>query len=105
MPVCPGVVKHVWLFFPQGHVGTTKVRILRYEHQVWPTTLEAWYLGDGTVIEFSEEYPVEGFPWEFIVEGYNTSASYPHTVYIRLTILPSVVAPALPIYLPVGVMY
>ncbi len=88
MKVCPGVVKQVWLFFPQGHVGTTKVRILRGEHQVWPTNPGGWYLGDNTVIQFPENYELRFESFEFVIEGYNTSLIYPHTAYIRLTILP-----------------
>lgn len=87
LKVCPGIVKHVWLFFPKGHVGTTKVRILRFEHQVWPTNLDAWYLGDNTVIEFDENYPLVIEPYEFTIEGYNTSVNHPHTAYLRFTIL------------------
>lgn len=86
--VCPGVVKGVWLFFPKGHLGTTKVRIRRWGHQVWPTNLDSWYLGDGTVIEFGENYPLVGLPYEFVLEGYNTSTLYAHTVYVRFTVLP-----------------
>lgn len=85
--VCPGVVKHLWLFFPKGHKGTTKVRILRHEHQVWPTNPTAWYLGDGTVIEFDESYSIEQPPYEFILESYNTSILHSHTTYCRFTIL------------------
>lgn len=85
--VCPGVVKQVWLFFPKGHVGTTKIRILRFEHQIWPTNLDGWYLGDGTTIEFPENYPLLVRPYVLNIEGYNTSTTYSHTVYVRFTIL------------------
>lgn len=86
--VAPGIVRHVWLFFPKGHKGTTKIRILRFEHQVWPTNLDEWYLGDGTVIEFTENYPLIGYPYEFTIEGYNSSADHAHTAYVRFTIHP-----------------
>lgn len=96
--VCPGIVKGVWLWFPKGHAGTTKIRILRFEHQVWPTNLDAWYKGDGTVVEFEENYPLKVEPYEFLLEGYNTSLKHPHTAYIRFTILPEekAVIPMLP---------
>lgn len=87
MALCPGVVKEVMLFFPKGHRGTTHCRIKRFETQVWPSTPEAWYLGDGTVIEFPESYRMVGKPFEVILEGYNTDSSNPHTVYVRITIL------------------
>lgn len=86
--VCPGIVKGVWLWFPKGHVGTAKVRILYFEHQIWPTNLGAWYKGDGTVIEFEENYPLRVKPYEFMLESYTTSVAHPHTTYVRFTILP-----------------
>jgi len=87
LEVCPGVVKHVWLFFPPGHRGTTKVRILHHEHQLWPTNQNEWYLGDGTVIEFTENYSLSVPPYEFILESYNDSTEHSHTTYVRFTIL------------------
>lgn len=89
----PGTVKQVWLFFPQGHAGSTKCRILRNEHQVWPTNPGGWYLGDGTAIEFGENYEVVGTPYDFHLEGYNDSTLNAHTVYVRLTILQEVSIP------------
>jgi hypothetical protein len=86
--VCPGVVKHVWVFFPKGHAGYTHLRILRSEHQVWPTNPGGWYLGDGTVIGFTENYLLDDVPYGFILEGYNTSIDHAHTVYVRLTLHP-----------------
>lgn len=89
--VGPGKVQQVWVFFPPGHAGKTHLRVLRYEHQVWPTNLGGWYLGDNTIITFPESFILEGFPFEFILEGYNTSTINEHTVYVRFTVLPEVV--------------
>lgn len=86
--VCPGVIRHVWLFFPPGHRGKAKTRVLRFQSQIWPTNIDAWYLGDGTVIEFDENYPLLGSPYELYVEGYNTSLDHPHTTYLRFTVMP-----------------
>lgn len=96
--VCPGVVKHVWVFFPLGHRGTTRLHVLRHEHQLWPTNLGEWYLGDGTVIEFDENYPLQVPPYEFVLVGYNSSTEHSHTVYVRFTILEkeTVAVPLLP---------
>lgn len=88
VPVCPGIVKRVWLFFPKGHAGTTKIRVLRFEHQVWPSNPDEWYLGDGTIIDIEENYPLTIYPFELILEGYNISTTKQHTAYVRFNILP-----------------
>lgn len=102
MPVCPGIVKEVMLAFPKGHRGTCRCRILHHEAQVWPSTPDAWYRGDGWIIEFPENYPMGGKPHEFVVEGYNTDADDEHRVMIRITVLQEVKAvlfmPPVPIY-------
>lgn len=87
LPVCAGRVKEVWVYFPPGLAGTTKVRILHHEYQVWPTNPDTWYLGTNIVISFPENYPVFSAPFEFTLEGYNDSISYSHTVYFRLTVM------------------
>lgn len=89
VPVCPGIVKRVWLFFPKGHRGQAKVRIKRFEHQVWPSNPDEWYLGDGTIIDIEENYPLNIFPFEFILEGYNTATTKQRTTYVRFNILPA----------------
>jgi len=88
--LCPGTVKEVMIFFPKGHAGKTHVRILHNEAQVWPTNVEEWYLGDGIVIEWPENYAMGPGPFDVALEGYNDSASIAHTVYFRLTVLEAV---------------
>lgn len=88
MPVCPGVVREVMLAFPKGHRGKARCRIIRHESQIWPSTPDAWYRGDGWIIEFPEAYHMGGKPHEFIVEGYNTDEDDDHAVMVRITVLP-----------------
>lgn len=87
MVCCPGTVKEVMLAFPKGQRGTTRCRVLRFGHQVWPTTPGAWYRGDGWIIEFPENFPVVDPPFEFVIEAYNSDTADDHTVMIRMTIL------------------
>lgn len=82
-----GVIREIMLFFPKGQRGYAHCRILRFEHQQWPTTPNAWYLGDGTVIEFPENYSLYQMPYEIILEGYNADPDHDHTVYVRVTVL------------------
>lgn len=95
MGLCPGIIQEIMLFFPSGQRGTARCRILHQEHQQWPTNLEGWYLGDDTVIEFPEHYPMAEAPYELVLEGYNTDTEDEHTVYVRVTVLEEV-RPAMP---------
>jgi hypothetical protein len=87
MPACPGTVKEVMVAFPKGHRGKARCRIRYHGMQLWPSTPDAWYRGDGWIIEFPENHPMGSKPHEFIIEGYNSDADDAHTVMVRITIL------------------
>lgn len=87
MPACPGTVKEVMLAFPKGQQGTTRCRIVYHGMQLWPSTPDAWYRGDGWIIEFPENHDMGAKPHEFIIEAYNSDAVDEHTVMVRITIL------------------
>lgn len=102
MEACPGVVKEVMLAFPKGHRGYMRVRILRFEHPLWPSTPDAWYRGDGWLIEFPENHPMGPKPHYFMLEAYNLDPDDGHTAMIRITILEeqrrAVFVPPVPIF-------
>lgn len=102
MPACPGTVKEVMVAFPKGQRGKVRCRILYHGMQLWPSTPDAWYRGDGWIIEFPENHDMGGKPHEFIVEAYSTDGDDGHTVMVRVTILRELTItpprPPVPIY-------
>jgi hypothetical protein len=100
IPVHPGVLKEVEVIFPPGPAGLAHVIIYYWGHQVFPSNPDSSFAGDDIKIEFNEEWDLPGVPFEFVVYGWNSDDTYPHTVTVRLGILPhdkdllKIIAPA-----------
>ena len=85
--LCIGTLKKVWVYFPWGCAGYVGVRILHYEHQLFPTNLDEWFIGNEILIEFECEYLIMGGTNEFKIEAYNEDDFYPHTPIVGFNIL------------------
>ena len=83
-----GMLKKVSVYFPWGCAGLVGVRILHYEHILFPTNPDQWFTGNEILIEFACEYPILGGWNDFKVEGYNEDDFYPHTPVITFNVLP-----------------
>ena len=86
--VCYGVLKQVSVYFPWGCAGAVGIRIIHYEHQLYPTNSDQWFTGNEIEIKFSCEYLILQGWNDFKVEGYNECDFYPHTPIITLNVLP-----------------
>lgn len=87
-PLNKGRLVQVGVYFPWGCAGLAHVRILHYEHQLYPTNLDEWLAGNEIYIEFECAYDIEQGHTEFKVEAYNEDDFYPHTPVVDFVVLP-----------------
>ena len=86
--VCYGVLKQVSVYFPWGCAGLVGIRILHYEHQLFPTNPDEWFTGNEIEIKFGCEYLILQGWNDFKIEGYNEDDFYKHTPVVTLNVLP-----------------
>ena len=86
--VCPGRVDRVMIIFPPGAAGLAHIRIARGSHQLWPSNLDGSFASDGEFLDFSENYPLDDSPFEFIISGWNDDDTYDHSITVRFNIVP-----------------
>lgn len=89
-PLNKGRLVYGSVYFPWGCAGWAHIRILHYEHQLYPTNLDAWFSGNEILIEFECAYDIEQGHTEFKVEGYNEDDFYPHTPVVSFVVLPTI---------------
>lgn len=87
-PLNKGKLVKVSVYFPWGCAGLAHVRILHWEHQLYPTNLDEWLAGNEILIEFECAYNIEQGHTEFKVEGWNEDDFYPHTPVISFVVIP-----------------
>lgn len=83
-----GTLTKVSVYFPWGCAGLVGIRVLHYEHQIYPTNPVEWFTGNEIQIEFRDEYLIEQGAGEFKVEGYNQDDFYTHTPIVSFVVLP-----------------
>jgi hypothetical protein len=87
-PLNKGRLIYGSVFFPWGCAGLVHIRILHYEHQLYPTNLDAWFSGNDILIEFECAYDIEEGWKEFKVEAYNEDDFYQHAPVVSFVVLP-----------------
>lgn len=87
-PLNKGRLTKVGVYFPWGCAGWAHIRILHFEHQLYPTNLDAWLAGNEIYIEFECAYDIEQGWTLFKVEGYNEDDFNPHTPIVDFVVLP-----------------
>ena len=86
--VCYGVLKRVQIDFPWGCAGLVGIRILHYEHQLFPTNPTKWFIGNEISLVFECDYPITQGWNDFKVEGYNEDDFYSHIPIVGFNVLP-----------------
>lgn len=87
-PLNKGRLVYGSVWFPWGCAGLAHVRILHWEHQLYPTNLDAWFSGNDLLIPFECAYDVEQGHTEFKVEAYNEDDFYEHVPVVSFVVLP-----------------
>ena len=88
IPIHPGVLQQVQVYFPPGCCALAHVVIKYWERQLFPTNPDSDFTGDDTLIEFSEDLEIVDPPYEFVVLGWNEDDTYSHTIIVRMQIIP-----------------
>jgi len=76
--------------FPGGPLGLAHVYVRNGLNQVWPANPEQDFATDNETIEWEDEYPLLNPPFQLQAYGYNLDTLNPHTITLRVVILPQV---------------
>ena len=85
--LCVGVLQKVSIYFPWGCAGLVGLRVLHYEHQLYPTNPDEWFVGNEILVEFKDEYLIVEGPNEFKIEAYNLDDFYSHSPVCSFNVL------------------
>ena len=80
LPVEPGMVRHIWVGFPQGCAELAHLQVFYHGWQVWPRPTDTSFAWNNFVYDFDDRYPVTAEPYEFTLRGWNEDDSYPHRI-------------------------
>ncbi len=83
-----GRILEVFVFFPAGQAGLTKVVIQYHERQIFPTSPEQEFTGDDLPIVIPERFPIYDEPFEVKLVGWSPGSALEHTVYVDFTVEP-----------------
>jgi len=89
-----GVIHRLEFEFPAGCRGQVYLKLLDREHQVWPTNTDQAFNGEGYTVPIDEYYELGSEPYALKAVAWGVSCSWPHTITVRVGILPEeVLAP------------
>lgn len=83
-----GWVKQVRITIPWGVAGLAGVRILANTAQIYPANLGAYYTGNDNTLIINDNLHLTDTFTTIEVCGYNADDTFPHTIYVGLTIEP-----------------
>jgi len=81
-----GRISKVDFHFPAGCAGLVGVRVLQGASQLWPLTSGEWIVSDDHTVTFSSDYLLDVRPYNLTIVGYSEDDTYPHTIYISITV-------------------
>jgi len=83
-----GVMTNVWITFPAGCAGLTKLRIYHEGHPFLPVNKDNYLRGDNITFQFPVMYEITEEPMLLTIEAWNEDATYSHTIDVLFLILP-----------------
>lgn len=92
LKISAGVITKLDFKYPAGCHGMVKVRIRHGESQLIPLSLDEWITGDDETVPFPEYFELSTPPYQLKFIGCSPGTSWPHTVTVRLSVLPSSIA-------------
>ena len=97
LKIAHGIITRFSVLFPPGCAGLVHCVILHHEHQIAPSTENMNLSGDTFPIEWDEYYESYQPPYELKIKAWNEDDTFPHTVTVRVAILPrkAIVAPSI----------
>ena len=82
-----GVIWRVWVTFPPGCAGLTKLRLYIDEHPFLPVEKDAYIRGDGITYEVPVSFEIKQKPAIVRVEGWNEDDTYDHTIDVYILVV------------------
>jgi hypothetical protein len=92
-----GVITKVEFKWPAGPQGLAHVALNYGEFQLIPLNRDDDISGDDETIVLPEYYELDEAPYQLKLYAWNDDDTYPHTVTVRITVLPKFVATLMPI--------
>jgi len=87
LPLNRGTITKVGFLFPTGCAGLLRARIRRFGRQVFPTSTGESFAGNGTLIEWMENYVLNEEPYSMELETWNDDDTFSHTLYVSIEIM------------------
>lgn len=84
-----GTITRFELTFPTGCANLAFVHVNDALHQVYPKNPDYQFTGNGITIYSTDEYEIKEPPYTLQFYGWNTDDTYPHTVTIRIQLVPA----------------
>jgi hypothetical protein len=82
-----GVITHVQIVIPTGHLGKAHLVGYLHEFQIYPLSRGEDYHGDDATISFADRTELFSSPFELKVRGWNTDAANVHSFLVSVEIL------------------
>jgi len=95
--VTKGVITKIVVKYPAGCHGYVKVRINYQESQLVPLTRASWLTADDEAVKCAMYFEITSPPTFLRFVGSSPGTSYPHTLTVRVTVLPRMVASMIPV--------
>ena len=87
-----GLIHRLEVEFPDGCTGLVHVAVLWLDHQVWPTNPGEYFTSNNHVIIVDDYFELYEAPYILKIVGWTEALLYPHTVTVRIGVLPKAVA-------------
>ena len=87
--LAPGVIKEIVIQSSRSFAALVHFQIFKSIFQLWPSNPDGAFLLTGETIASSEEYEMEGPPWELTLVGWNEDDRFDHTLHVRFSVLPT----------------
>ena len=92
MQLHKGVIDLVQIAFPPGPQGHLHVLIERGDSVVWPRNEGAGFVADRETITFAPFYELDDEPLTLEAVTWSDDDTFPHTIHIRLNVVPREIA-------------
>ena len=90
--VTHGILHRLEIAFPAGCAGLAHLVVLHWEHPLSPTNKGVSFAADNYTIPINDYFELFFAPYTLKLRGWNLDDSYPHTITVRVGILPEDVA-------------
>lgn len=82
-----GTIEMVFVLFPPGHAGLTRLQMYYNESQAFPRNPGEYYIGDDTVLSIPTRYPIHEMPWRLELVGWAPDTTLSHTIHVEIALI------------------